>query len=106
MNSPLLHLLVRLKALLQAAKLIDTRVVTGLLEAAELDLRAGAAERGNRLIEAAHQGKTFGTRRQLLIAVAELGFRLSEQIPAVLIVFIVKGIAVQNGRRFSRLTTL
>jgi hypothetical protein len=43
-NSPLLHLLVRLEALLQAAQLIDTRIVTGLLQAAELDLRAGAAE--------------------------------------------------------------
>jgi hypothetical protein len=95
-----LHLLVRLEALLQAAKLIDTRIVTGLLQAAEFDLRAGAAERGNGLIEAAHQRKAFGTRRQLLIAIAQLGFRLSQQIPAVLIVFIVKGVAVQDGRRF------
>jgi hypothetical protein len=71
MTSPLLHLLVRLKALLQTTQLIDTRVVAGLLQAAEFDLRAGTAQQ-NRLIEATRQCKTFSTRRQLLIAVTQL----------------------------------
>ena len=38
MTSPLLHLLVRLKALLQAAQLVDSRIVAGLLQAAKLHL--------------------------------------------------------------------
>ncbi len=38
MTSPLLHLLVRLKALLQATQLVDSRIVAGLLQAAELHL--------------------------------------------------------------------
>ncbi|CAD5357351.1 protein of unknown function [Enterobacter cancerogenus] len=43
-HSPLLHLFVRLEALLQSAQLIDTRIVARLLQAAELNLRTGAAE--------------------------------------------------------------
>ena len=104
--SSLLHLFVRLEALLQSAQLIDARIVAGLLQAAEFDLRAGAAQHGNGLIETTDQRKAFGTCRQLLIAVTELGFNLREQIPTVLIVFIVKGVAVQNGRRFGRRTAL
>ncbi len=93
-----LHLLIRLEALLQVAQLIDTRIVSGLLQAAEFHLRAGATQRGDGLIELAHQRQAFCACRQLLIALPLRGFRLRQQIPAVLIVFIGKGVAVQDGR--------
>jgi hypothetical protein len=46
----LLHLLIRAERFLQLTKLIDTRIVTGLLTA-QFDLRAGAAQQRNGLIE-------------------------------------------------------
>lgn len=80
MTSPLLHLLVRLKALLQAAQLVDSRIVAGLLQAAKLHLRAGAAQQGNGLIETTRQRQTFRTRGQLLIAVTQLPTGTGEQL--------------------------
>jgi hypothetical protein len=71
MTSPL-YIFSYLKALLQAAQLVDSRIVAGLLQAAKLHLRAGAAQQGNGLIETTRQRQTFRTRGQLLIAVTQL----------------------------------
>ncbi len=91
---------IRLEALLQLAELIDTRIVTGLLQAAEFHLRAGAAQGGDGLIELAHQRQAFRACRQLLIAQPQRGFRLRQQIPAVEIVMVGKGVAVQDAAAF------
>ena len=69
-------------------------------------LRAGAAQQSNRLIELADQRHTFCACRQLLVTIAEARFSLRQQIPAVAVIFVAKGVPVEDFRRFRRLSAL
>ncbi len=101
-----LHFLIGAESFLQLAQLVDASVVARLLQTAQFYLRTGAAQQRDGLVKPTGQRHAFGSRRQLLVAMTQCAFRLRQQVPTVAVIFIVKGVAVENGRGFRRLPAL